>query len=148
MHLQCFPPTRYVRGGATCAHRLDDLYPILPKLEYRQPACIVWFYSTKHPTQLCHGFRTIFFCLVCGLLEKKQQKINDLVYRVQLTPRSKPKVLHCNRLWRYTGLSPPTWLKDQDGTEGDLSPATTTPLQPRRSNCQRKPPERLSYDGI
>ena len=76
------------------------------------------------------------------------KRINDLVYRVQLTPRSKPKVLHRNRLWRYTGLSPSTWLKDQDGAEGDLPPATTTPLQPRRSNRQRKPPERLSYDSV
>ena len=36
------------------------------------------------------------------------KRINDLVYRVQLTPRSKPKVIHRNRLWRYTGSSPPT----------------------------------------
>ena len=32
MHLQCFCPR---------AHRLDYLYPMWPKLEYRQPACIV-----------------------------------------------------------------------------------------------------------
>ena len=39
-----FPPTRYVRGGATRAHRFDDLYPIWPKLDYSQPACIAWLY--------------------------------------------------------------------------------------------------------
>ena len=72
------------------------------------------------------------------------KRINDLFYLVQFTPRSKPKVLHRNRLWRYTGLSPPTWLKDQDGVEGGVPPATDTPLQPRRSNRQRKPHERLS----
>ena len=27
--------------------------------------------------------------------------INDLVYRIQLTSRSKPKVVHRNRLWEY-----------------------------------------------
>ena len=32
MHLQCFPPTRYVRGGASGAHNRDDLYLILSKL--------------------------------------------------------------------------------------------------------------------
>ena len=60
-------PTHYVSGGATRkhAHRLDNPYPIRPKLEYRQPACIVWLYLA------CLSFQTIFFCLVCGLLEKK-----------------------------------------------------------------------------
>ena len=73
------------------------------------------------------------------------KRINDLVYHVQLIPRSKHKVLHRNRLWRYTGLSPPTLLKEQDGVEGDISPATDMPLQPRRSNRQRKP--RGGYRG-
>ena len=27
-----------------------------------------------HPARLCGGFRTIFFCLVCGPLEKKKKK--------------------------------------------------------------------------
>ena len=44
MHLQCFPPTRYVRGGAARAHKRDDLYPIWSNLEYRLPACIAWLY--------------------------------------------------------------------------------------------------------
>ena len=44
IHLQCFPSMRYVRGGATCTHKGDDLYPIWSKLEYRLPACIVWLY--------------------------------------------------------------------------------------------------------
>ena len=30
------------------------------------------------------------------------KRINDVVYRVQLSPRSKPKVVHRNRLWRYS----------------------------------------------
>ena len=40
MHLQCFPPTRYVR-----AHKRDDLYLIWSKLEYRLPACL--FYASS-----------------------------------------------------------------------------------------------------
>ena len=39
-----FPPTRYVRGGATRAQGGDDLYPIWSKLKYKLSACIVWLY--------------------------------------------------------------------------------------------------------
>ncbi|KAJ8946223.1 hypothetical protein NQ318_013034 [Aromia moschata] len=35
------------------------------------------------------------------------KKINDLVYRIQLSPRSKPKVVHLERLAKYTGHNPP-----------------------------------------
>ena len=34
--------------------------------------CLLALYgSTMHPARLCGGFWTIFFCLVCGPLEKK-----------------------------------------------------------------------------
>ena len=37
--------------------------------------CLLALYgSTMHPAQLCGGFRTIFFCLVCGPLEKKKKR--------------------------------------------------------------------------
>ncbi|KAJ8944385.1 hypothetical protein NQ318_017705 [Aromia moschata] len=38
------------------------------------------------------------------------KKINDLVYRIQLSPRCKPKVVHLERLARYTGHDPPGWF--------------------------------------
>ena len=41
------------------------------------------------------------------------KKINDLVYRIQLNPKSKPKVVHRNRLWLYTGANAPTWFEEQ-----------------------------------
>ena len=54
-----------------------------------------------------------------GLTQKMQRpwqgpyvitkQINDLVYRIQLGPRAKPKVVHRNRLWRYSGMNVPTW---------------------------------------
>ena len=44
MHLQCFTPTRYVRGVATRAHERDDHYPLLSKLMRRLPAYIIWLY--------------------------------------------------------------------------------------------------------
>ena len=36
--------------------------------------CLLALYgSTMHPARLCGGFWTIFFCLVCGPLEKKNK---------------------------------------------------------------------------
>jgi hypothetical protein len=67
MHLQCFPPTRYVMGGATRAHIRDDLYPILSKLEFGRPAYIVWLYNALW--LFYEVFLDNFFlCLVSGLL--------------------------------------------------------------------------------
>ena len=37
--------------------------------------------------------------------------INDLVYCIQLGPRTKPKVVHWNKLWHYSGDNPPKWLE-------------------------------------
>ncbi|KAJ8935810.1 hypothetical protein NQ318_023364 [Aromia moschata] len=42
------------------------------------------------------------------------KKINDLVYRIQLSPRSKPKVVHLERLARYTRHNPPDWFVVED----------------------------------
>ncbi|KAJ8943796.1 hypothetical protein NQ318_012441 [Aromia moschata] len=42
------------------------------------------------------------------------KKINDLVYRIQLTPRSKAKVVHLERLAKYTGHNPPNWFVVED----------------------------------
>ena len=56
--------------------------------------------------------------------------INDLVFRIQRTPRTKPKVVHRNRLWLYSGDDPPTWfetpleqesLVDSDGPDAEGS---------------------------
>lgn len=98
------------------------------------------------------------------------KKINDLVYRIQLNPRSKPKVVHRNRLWLYTGANAPTWF--QNKTENvseehiaEMAQATAptepdnasieceqnqntmpdisqgTPSPPRRSGRNRHPPQ-------
>ena len=52
------------------------------------------------------------------------KRINDVEYRVQLCPRSKPKVVHVHgdRLWRYSGTSTPDWLD-------------RTHTTPRRTTC-------------
>jgi len=42
--------------------------------------------------------------------------MNDLVYRMQLGPKTKPKVVHRNRFWHYSGHNPPTWFSDKTGS--------------------------------
>ena len=37
--------------------------------------------------------------------------INDSVYRIQLGAKAKPKVVHRNRLWNYSGSNVPTWYR-------------------------------------
>lgn len=54
------------------------------------------------------------------------KRINDLVYKIQLTPNSKPKIVHRNRLWKYSGR-----MQSED-----------TVL--RRSTRVRKEPDRLT----
>ena len=31
------------------------------------------------------------------------KRLNVLVYKVRLTPQSKPKIVHRNRVWKYSG---------------------------------------------
>ena len=60
-----------MRGGASRAHKRDDLYQLFDKIEVL--GCLVALYgSTMHPARFYGGFWTIFFCLVCGPLEKKK----------------------------------------------------------------------------
>jgi hypothetical protein len=72
LHLQCFPPTRYVLNGeyplGTRTYCVDDLYPICSNRSIGY--LLVLYGYTMHPAQLCDGH---FFYLVCGLLEKKIQ---------------------------------------------------------------------------
>ncbi len=94
------------------------------------------------------------------------QKINDVVYRIQLSPRIKPKIVHHNRLTPYQGQTPPSWLEDPPGgiqerttheastarnrgVEANTHPGRsltrhhhleTSPPSLRRSDRQRAPP--------
>ena len=38
------------------------------------------------------------------------KSLNDLVYKIRLTPQLKPKIVHRNHLWKYTGRCSPTWI--------------------------------------
>ena len=56
-----------------------------------------------------------------------------------LEVRTKPRIVHCNRLWKYNGQSPPTWLKaterptnvevetvDEDGIDHSITEVDVT----------------------
>ena len=94
------------------------------------------------------------------------KNINDLVYRIQLGPGLKPKVVHRNRLWKYSGKAPPTWHKQNIGCESkqNQEPVDTGPHvavdeesgseeensgnQPHRSTRARHPPDRYDTSFI
>ena len=56
------------------------------------------------------------------------KKVNDIVYRIQLGPRLKPKIVHFNRLFKYSGENPPNWLKMPIG---NVAEPTSVPEQLR-----------------
>ena len=47
------------------------------------------------------------------------KKINDLVYRIQLSPRAKPKVVHVERLSPYRGGTPPLWKLPEEAVRDE-----------------------------
>ena len=57
------------------------------------------------------------------------KRINNIVYRIQLGPKSKPKVVHRNRLWKYSGQDIPTWFQP----DGRILPVIGEPLLPEQS---------------
>jgi hypothetical protein len=75
MHLQCFPPTRYVMGGATRAHVRDDLYPICSKMEYGEPVCIVWLYNALYAVFLDNFFLLSVWSPCYTLRKKKEYRL-------------------------------------------------------------------------
>ena len=58
------------------------------------------------------------------------KKLNDLVYRIQQGPRKKPKVVHRNRLWTYSGRQPPTWHLPQTNLKEALAEANSREQTP------------------
>ena len=87
------------------------------------------------------------------------KRINDLVYRIQLGPSTKPKVVHRNRLWLYTGDNRPSWFRrpycdrvDSSSAQAPTPPSDEMecqlpvdhehqPTAPRRSGRSKRPPE-------
>jgi len=43
------------------------------------------------------------------------KRLSDVTYRIQLTPKSKPKIVHFDRLKKYLGNNAPQWLIKEGG---------------------------------
>ena len=54
------------------------------------------------------------------------KKISDMVYRIQKSSKSKPKVVHYDRLKPYHGSSAPSWLKDPPLSSAPRDPQPTS----------------------
>ena len=67
-----FPPTRYLRGGATRAHNVTTFTNVLTKLKFRLPACIVWFYYAS--SSIIWWFLDKFFFLLSVLVSLKEKE--------------------------------------------------------------------------
>ena len=65
------------------------------------------------------------------------ERLNDVVYRIQRGPRAKPKVVHRDRLWKYSGVERADWFKVpvQDKSE-DVSTQTTTQQENQEDNTK------------
>ena len=62
---------------------------------------------------------------------------NDVVYRIQRGPRKKAKVVHRERLWKYSGVEHADWFQGplQDMSE-DVSSGTTTQQENQEVNTK------------
>jgi hypothetical protein len=85
--------------------RMKERYNLLQTVEALEKGDAVWLHTTQRRK---------------GLSPKLQKpwegpyvitkKINNLIYLIQLgLLRSKAKVVHRNRLWKYSSPNPPTW---------------------------------------
>ena len=97
------------------------------------------------------------------------EKVNDVIYHIQLSSRSKPKVVHRNPLCAYTGSLMEAWIVAEPVDTESSTPAryqpvreelcqerivnvpkpqhkseitTNTEMTKRRSKRRRKPPDR------
>ena len=65
------------------------------------------------------------------------ERLNDVVYRIQPGPRAKPKVVHRDRLWKYSGVECADWFQGpvQDKSE-DVSTRTNTQQENQEGNTK------------
>ena len=86
------------------------------------PGDAVWFYNPRRRV----GFSPCLQRPWEGpyLITKR---ISDVVYRIQKTSTSKPKVVHHDRLRPYEGRDVPTWYRDK------TSPSPDTPEHPAKA---------------
>lgn len=98
--------------------RMKERYDILQNAEPLEEGSAVWLYNPRKKKGLSPKFSRPWegpYVVV--------KKVNDLVYRIQLGRRTKPKVVHRNRLWLYTGKSRPTWFDNGNTSDHPLEPS-------------------------
>ena len=87
MHVAAAACTVPLRSGVRC---LDRFFAYDP-LDYWPNDWLALYGSTMHPVQLRGGFRTIFFCLVCGLLQLKKKRKKMAIFLIYIP---KHKIIH------------------------------------------------------
>ena len=75
------------------------------------------------------------------------KKINDLVYRIQQGPGLKPKVVHRNRLWKYSGRNTPTWYTRVNGQTPSGAVPNRYGTETREPNTRDKDSQSISEDN-
>lgn len=65
------------------------------------------------------------------------ERLNDVVHSIQRGPRAKPKVVHRDHLWKYSGVECTDWFQGpvQDKSE-DVSTRTTTQQENQQVNTK------------
>ena len=70
--------------------------------------------------------------------------LSDVTYRIQETPKSKPKVVHFNRLKAYVGADMPDWV--QRKTEGKLNSTSSPKSNVSQEDDTQTPQEAVSQE--
>ena len=94
----------------------------------------VWFYNPVRRKGICPKLQTKWTCPFTVI-----DKLNNVVYKIQLSSKAKPKVIHMDKLKEYCGENRPTWWKLEKSTRRDqpqgqgISPETT-PISSNRTS--------------
>jgi hypothetical protein len=126
------PGSRYVQGLTACLESVQDyarahldLAGLDLKRRYDRnadktgfaPGDAVWLYNPR----VRKGWTTKLGAMWCGPY-RVMDKLTDVVYRIQASPRSKPYTVNHYRLWRVSGSLPDNWWATGSrgpGTEDD-----------------------------
>ena len=128
------------------SNKMKDYYDVHADTQFFGAGDAVWLHNPQwKPPKLMRAWEGPYTVT---------KAINDVVYRIQLTPRSKPKVVHHNRLWEYSGNNKPNWFKSSpipkaaattspnsttsnDRFQADLSPPATNKQSDSICECNQ-----------
>jgi hypothetical protein len=65
----------------------------------------VWYYQYQRKVGLNPKLQRTWHGPFVGI-----ERLNDVMYRIKLSPKSKPKVVHHDKLKPYVGENRPTWF--------------------------------------